>query len=478
MDPARRGALTRAVLLGVVALGLWLLFVEFAVLVGGGRAPNPDVPTTMARTSSQAQQATVFPPAAWRSREWRRAVDAHAAVLAGLLKDGLLAASSRAVCLGVDGVHAAVALRELGVVGAVAVATKPFPPLAVAAAGNDDHRTLLPFPDSTADLVFAGRALDAAADLAAEAARITRPGGHLVVLTSGARDAYSLRSLQALLPSLGLLWSREIDGTDGSTILRELVFRKHANNIPTTTNPARKNCSTGDDHKLRLVGLAEPLIQDEPAKPWLTLKRNVRNVKYLPSLVDIGFKRRYAYVDVGARSYGSSIGSWFRKRYPKQNRTFEVFAVEADPAFHDEYAAKKGRVTLLPYAAWVRNDTLAFEINGMGRIRPAEEGASKSGEVRRVPAFDLAEWMTRTFSEQDYVVVKMDVEGAEFDLVPRMLDTGAICLVDELFLECHYNRWQRCCPGVRSPKYRNTYDECLQLFTQLRNRGVLVHQWW
>ncbi|KAK3151352.1 hypothetical protein QOZ80_3AG0244790 [Eleusine coracana subsp. coracana] len=450
MDPARRGALTRAVLLGVVALGLWLLFVEFAVLGGGGRAANPDVPTTMARTSSHAQQA---------------------AVLAGLLKDGLFAASSRAVCLGVDGVHAALALRELGVVGAVAVATKPFPPLAVAA-GNDDQ-TLLPFPDSTADLVFAGRALDAAArpaDLAAEAARITRPDGHLVVLTSGARDAYSLRSLQALLPSLGLLRSREIDGT-----LRELVFRKHAN-IP-TTNPARKNCSTGRDHKLRLVGLAEPLIQDEPAKPWLTLKRNVANVKYLPSLADIGFKRRYAYVDVGARSYGSSIGSWFRKRYPKQNRTFEVFAVEADPAFHAEYAARKGRVTLLPYAAWVRNDTLAFEINGMGRIRPAE-GASESAEVRRVPAFDLAEWMTRTFSEQDYVVVKMDVEGAEFDLVTRMLHTGAICLVDELFLECHYNRWQRCCPGVRSPKYRNTYADCLQLFTQLRSTGVLVRQWW
>ncbi|GJN08137.1 hypothetical protein PR202_ga26029 [Eleusine coracana subsp. coracana] len=96
-----------------------------------------------------------------------------------------------------------------------------------------------------------------------------------------------------------------------------------------------------------------------------------------------------------------------------ENRTFEVFAVEADPAFHAEYAARKGRVTLLPYAAWVRNDTLAFEINGMGRIRPAE-GASESAEVRRVPAFDLAEWMTRTFSEQDYVVVKMDVEGAEF----------------------------------------------------------------
>ncbi|KAL6648302.1 hypothetical protein ACP70R_012526 [Stipagrostis hirtigluma subsp. patula] len=492
MDPAGRGALTRAVLLlGVVALGLWLLCREIAVVGGGGATADPAVPTAVAGRKTTVQTA-VRAPAAWRSREWRRAVEHHAAVLGRHLADGLLAASSRAVCLG--GVQEAVALRELGVVGAVAVARKRYPPLAVA--GNDRH---LPFPDSSVEFVFAGRALDSSkrpADLAGEAARIMRPDGHLVVHNSGATNAYSLRSLQLLLPSLRLLRLREINGPDGSS-LRELVFRKHADAGISASPASASNC-TYRDHKLQLIGLAEPLILEEPAKPWITLKRNVKNITYLPALADIGFKRRHVYVDVGARSYGSSIGGWFRKQYPKQNHTFEVFAVEADPAFHAEYASKKG-VTLLPYAAWVRNETLTFEINddpgkkgsdssnarasggrGMGRIRPAAgatDGVS-SGEVRRIPAFDLAEWLRRTASEQDYVVMKMDVEGTEFDLIPRMLDTGAICLVDELFLECHYNRWQRCCPGKRSPKYPNTYEDCLELFTSLRNSGVLVHQWW
>ncbi|OEL32552.1 hypothetical protein BAE44_0006429 [Dichanthelium oligosanthes] len=485
MNPARRVSLTRAVLLlAVVALGVWLLCAELAVVGGGeGRvSTDPAIRATVAGRRTHAQ-AAVRTPAAWRTREWRRAVDRHAAVLRRHLADGMLAASSHAVCLG--GVHEAMALRELGVVGAVA---------------GDGHR--LPFPDSSVDFVLAGRALDNSkrqADLASEAARVMKPDGHLVVLTSGASDAYSLRSLQALLPSLRLLRSRVINGADGST-LQELVFRKHVD-ISTTSgsssngNNSAGNC-TGRDHKLQIIGLAEPLIQEEPVKPWITLKRNIKNIRYLPALADIGFKRRYVYVDVGARSYGSSIGSWFRKQYPKQNHTFEVYAVEADPAFHADYASRKG-VTLLPYAAWVRNETLTFEINdgpgkkgdsnarkpsgrGMGRIRHAA-GAMKgvsSGEVRRIPAFDLAEWLKRTASEQDYVVMKMDVEGTEFDLIPRMIDSGAICLVDELFLECHYNRWQRCCPGERSPKYQNTYGECLELFTSLRNSGVLVHQWW
>jgi FkbM family methyltransferase len=487
-------------LLAIGALGLCLLWVEFAVVGGGGMAADPAVRAAVAGRRTHAQ-AAVRSPDAWRGREWRQAVDHHAAVLRRHLADGMLSASSHAVCLG--GAQEAMALRELGVFGAIAVAKKRSPPLAVA---GSHHQ--LPFPDSSVDFIFAGRALDSSkcqADLATEAARIMKLDGHLVVLTSGARDAYSLRSLQALFPSLGLLRSREANGRDGST-LRELVFRKHTGISSSTTstssslngnNPA-SNC-TYRDHKHRIIDLAEPLIQEEPAKPWISLKRNIKNIKYLPALADIGFKRRYVYVDVGARSHGSSIGSWFRKQYPKQNHTFEVFAVEADPAFHAEYATKKG-VTLLPYAAWVRNETLTFEINGgpagkkkgansnarkpngrgMGRIRTAAGATNgvSSGELRRVPAFDLAEWLKRTVSEQDFVVMKMDVEGTEFDLIPRLIDTGAICLVDELFLECHYNRWQRCCPGERSPKYQNTYGECLELFTSLRDSGVLVHQWW
>jgi hypothetical protein len=50
-----------------------------------------------------------------------------------------------------------------------------------------------------------------------------------------------------------------------------------------------------------------------------------------------------------------------------------------------------------------------------------------------------------------FVVMKMDVEGTEFDLIPRLFETNAICLINEIFPECHYNRWQRCCPDERSP---------------------------
>nr|GEW60201.1 RNA-directed DNA polymerase, eukaryota, reverse transcriptase zinc-binding domain protein [Tanacetum cinerariifolium] len=55
----------------------------------------------------------------------------------------------------------------------------------------------------------------------------------------------------------------------------------------------------------------------------------------------------------------------------------------------------------------------------------------------------------------------MDVEGTEFDLIKKMVETRAVCLVDEMFVECHYNRWKR------SMKYQKRYKDCLELFSSL-----------
>lgn len=101
---------------------------------------------------------------------------------------------------------------------------------------------------------------------------------------------------------------------------------------------------------------------------------------------------------------------------------------------------------------------------GMGRIQRLWNWPQKlEGQLKEVQGLDIAEWLRNVAGEDDLLVVKMDVEGAEYDLLPKLVDSGVICLVDELFLECHYNRWQHCCP-VRATKYDRTYQDCLSLF--------------
>lgn len=43
--------------------------------------------------------------------------------------------------------------------------------------------------------------------------------------------------------------------------------------------------------------------------------------------------REHVYVDVGVRSNGLSVNSWFRGSYPKQNKSFKIYMIEADKVF-------------------------------------------------------------------------------------------------------------------------------------------------
>ncbi|KOM52663.1 hypothetical protein LR48_Vigan09g132200 [Vigna angularis] len=493
MEPpaAKHGSL-RNILVRLFSFAVLILATRFAIIVTvrGGSCESADFcffseNLTLSSPSPSSDAGDPF-----TGKNWRRSVEYYAAIFQDLIADGFLSPNSRALCIDTPAGEDVLALKEVGIVDSVGIFKKPSPPLIL----HGDGRWH-PFSGDSFDFEFSGNGgLERSprpAEFAAEICRTLRPGGFAAV-HAAVRDAYSFDSLLELFKCCELIRTREINGVESSLVLEILLKKKKENlnlQMESVDSGNFGNKCSVPGYKRGMVKNAEALIEEEPLKPWTLLKKNVKNVKYLTSFVDITFKNRYVYVDVGARNYGSSIGSWFRKQYPKQNRTFEIYAIEADKSFHEEYREKRG-VTLLPYAAWVRNETLFFEITrdpskqvtvkgrAMGRINPVQTSSSHMGDMDKIQGFDFAEWLNSAVTKRDFVVVKMDVEGTEFHLIPRLIQTGAICLIDELFLECHYNRWQRCCPGQRSRKYHKTYSQCLNLFTSLRSYGVLVHQWW
>ena len=54
-----------------------------------------------------------------------------------------------------------------------------------------------------------------------------------------------------------------------------------------------------------------------------------------------------------------------------------------------------------------------------------------------VPTFSFSEFVRRETAGRPAVVVKMDIESAEYDVLPDMLDSGTIDLVTLLYLEFH-----------------------------------------
>ena len=54
-----------------------------------------------------------------------------------------------------------------------------------------------------------------------------------------------------------------------------------------------------------------------------------------------------------------------------------------------------------------------------------------------VKCVDMARYIRDNFKITDYIVLKIDIEGKEYDLLEHLIETGAIDYVDDLYCEWH-----------------------------------------
>ena len=58
---------------------------------------------------------------------------------------------------------------------------------------------------------------------------------------------------------------------------------------------------------------------------------------------------------------------------------------------------------------------------------------------RKVSVVDLPSWIEH-LEQPSYIVLKLDVEGAEYDILDRMLERGTLSRINELYIEFHDGR--------------------------------------
>jgi FkbM family methyltransferase len=57
-----------------------------------------------------------------------------------------------------------------------------------------------------------------------------------------------------------------------------------------------------------------------------------------------------------------------------------------------------------------------------------------------VATVDLSRWLLDNTKPADYVILKLDVEGAEYDILEKMLLDGSLSRVRHLFMEWHWSK--------------------------------------
>lgn len=91
-------------------------------------------------------------------------------------------------------------------------------------------------------------------------------------------------------------------------------------------------------------------------------------------------------------------------------------------------------------AVWINDDIKKFHLS-----EAYTDGSSllnSLNDLRKdhhieVNCFDLSTWLSETFTEKDYLILKLDIEGAEYEVLNKMIEDNTIKLVNELWGEWH-----------------------------------------
>lgn len=156
---------------------------------------------------------------------------------------------------------------------------------------------------------------------------------------------------------------------------------------------------------------------------------------------------------------GTHYGQGLREFISKFNvdPSWDVFTFEANPVTHKIFINDYHKLT--PYVT--SYNTAITDYNGSITINietPPNEGETGmgssvigldvwnpwGGELREnfktsaeVPCIDLSEFIKTNFNPEDNIIIKMDIEGAEYDTLEKMIADKTLDYVNNISIEWH-----------------------------------------
>ena len=100
--------------------------------------------------------------------------------------------------------------------------------------------------------------------------------------------------------------------------------------------------------------------------------------------------------------------------------------------------------------------------------------SSSSWAVIKYTSVALADILTDANAPSTIDYLSLDIEGAEYDVVPHLLREKVADLIDELFLEIHTETNTCCKPPHDVGRHR---PDAMRLLQSLRDAGVYAHEW-
>src|SRR5688500_7589880 len=149
------------------------------------------------------------------------------------------------------------------------------------------------------------------------------------------------------------------------------------------------------------------------------------------STLQCGKRPRLVFIDAGAH-FGESYTA-FRKTNLYSRHSWDIIAIEANPKLIPRLP-KAPRLQIMNKAVWTEDGKLEFlmESDTSGANTLYHTRYPEGFALTKVPveSFDFSKWVGQEFSLEDYVILSLDVEGAEFPVLTKMLQDGTLNRLD------------------------------------------------
>lgn len=167
---------------------------------------------------------------------------------------------------------------------------------------------------------------------------------------------------------------------------------------------------------------------------------------------------------------GFTNGRATKKFFEKKQGNWLIYGFEPNREYHGQTLdlGDRFRVVLIPAAVWSSDCIKTYYMNRSdhekNNILGLHEGENEQEEM--IVCLDLVEWMTRAIQQTDHVILKLDIEGAEFEVLEHLLDTGKMSIVKHLVIEWHERFFP--CPDEKKEHRRKIEDLLATEFPNLQ----------
>ena len=169
---------------------------------------------------------------------------------------------------------------------------------------------------------------------------------------------------------------------------------------------------------------------------------------------------RKIFLDAGALN-GCSV-----KKFTQYFPDFEIFSFDPNPYLCHHFIGLNTHH--YPVAVWTTNKKIPFYLDERDFDGSSVYKHKKNivgGKQIEVDAIDLDAFIRKNFKPTDFIILKMDIEGAEYPVLSKLVETRTILYINELLIEWHYKK-------INHSEYEHNL-----LVEKLKELNIPMHKW-